>query len=344
MKSPVRLRRITTLLAALAAAFCSSVSIGIVQAEERPNIILILADDLGYGELGCYGQRKIRTPHLDRMATEGTRFTQFYAGCTVCAPSRCVLMTGLHNGHGTVRGNAGPRNPQAQTLRAGEVTVASLLKSAGYRTALAGKWGLGDEPEGAGHPLKQGFDSFFGFLSQSHAHNHYPDFLWRGTEKVRLKNDLVPIGKGGAGYSTNRLEYADDLFADEAVKWIQADKANPFFLFLSLVIPHANNERTRALKTGTEVPDFGPYAGEDWSDALKGQAASITRMDGYVGRIRETVEAAGLGRKTLILFSSDNGPHAEGGNQPAFFNAGGPFRGIKRALTDGGIRVPLIAW
>lgn len=315
-----------------------------VSANEKPNIIFILADDLGYGELGCYGQTKILTPNLDQLATEGTRFTQFYAGCTVCAPSRCVLMTGLHNGHATVRGNAGALNPGAQSLREGEITVPSILKTAGYRTALFGKWGLGDEPDGSGHPLKQGFDQFFGFLSQTHAHNHYPDYLWRNTERVILKNDLVPMGRDGAGYSTKRVEYADDLFADEAVKFIKAEKSHPFFLYLSLVIPHANNERTRALKVGTEVPDFGSYDNETWSEANKGQAASITRMDSYVGRIRAALEAEGLGRKTMVLFASDNGPHAEGGNQPAFFTASGPWQGIKRALTDGGIRVPFIAW
>ena len=311
---------------------------------EKPNILFILADDLGYGELGCYGQPKIRTPHLDRMAAEGLRFTQFYAGCTVCAPSRSVLMTGQHTGHTTVRGNAGRNNPAAQTLRAGEPTVPALLKTAGYRTGLIGKWGLGDDPDGPGHPLKQGFDFFFGFLSQTHAHNHYPDFLWRDSTRQPLKNDLIPIGESGAGYSTNRLEYSDDLFTDEAVKFVQQDRDRPWFLFLSLVVPHANNERTRALGVGTEVPDTAPYSGESWSEAHKGQAASITRLDSYVGRLRATLEASGQDRRTLVLFSSDNGPHAEGGNDPKFFQASGPFRGIKRSLTDGGIRVPLIAW
>ena len=310
---------------------------------DKPNIILVLADDLGYGDLGCYGQTKIKTPHLDRMAAEGLRFTQFYAGSTVCAPSRCVLLTGLHTGHTTVRGNAGKGNPAAQTLREGEPTVPALLKSAGYRTGLIGKWGLGDQPDGPGHPLKQGFTSFFGYLNQTHAHNHYPDFLWRDSTRQPLKNDLIPMGQEGAGYSTNRLEFSDDLFADEAMKFIQQDRDRPFFLFLSVVSPHANNERHRALRDGMEVPDYGLYADEPWTVPNKGQAASITRLDSYVGRLRDTLAATGLDRKTLILFSSDNGPHAEGGNQPDFFKASGPHRGIKRALTDGGIRVPLIA-
>ncbi|MDB6069049.1 MAG: sulfatase [Verrucomicrobiales bacterium] len=310
----------------------------------KPSILLILADDMGYGELGCYGQEKIRTPHLDRMAAEGMRFTRFYAGCTVCAPSRSVLMTGLHTGHTPVRGNAGKGNVAAQTLPAGTVTVPGLLKTAGFRTGLIGKWGLGDAPDGPGHPLKQGFGSFFGYLDQTHAHNHYPDFLWRDSTRVPLKNDLVAMGNEGAGYSKNRVEYSDDLFAAEAEKFIRdGDRSRPFFLFLSLVVPHANNERNRALGVGTEVPDFGPYAEEPWSEAHKGQAASITRMDGYVGRLRDVLRETGQDRNTLILFSSDNGPHAEGGNQPRFFNASGGFRGIKRELTEGGIRVPLIA-
>ncbi len=322
---------------------CCAPAVRAAAFPDKPNILFILADDMGYGELGSYGQTKIKTPHLDRMAADGLRFTQYYAGCTVCAPSRSVLMTGQHTGHTTVRGNAGKADPAAQTLKPGEPTVPGLLQAAGYRTGLIGKWGLGDEPDGPGHPLKQGFSSFFGYLNQTHAHNHYPDFLWRDSTRQPLKNDLIPMGNEGAGYSTNRLQFSDDLFADEAVKFVQEDTARPFFLFLSLVSPHANNERNRALKDGMEVPDYGPYTDEPWSPQHKGQAASITRLDSYVGRLRDALAASGLERKTLIFFASDNGPHAEGGNQPAFFQASGPHRGIKRALTDGGIRVPFIA-
>ncbi len=309
----------------------------------KPSILLVLADDLGYGDLGCYGQQKIKTPHLDRMATGGLRFTQFYAGSTVCAPSRSVLMTGQHTGHTTVRGNAAKNNPAAQTLTAEEPTLPSILQAAGYRTGLIGKWGLGDAVDGPGHPLEKGFNSFFGYLDQTHAHNHYPDFLWRGRIRQPLKNDLTPIGTEGSGYSTNRLEFADDLFTDEAVKFIQQEPGRPFFLCLSLVSPHANNERNRALKDGMEVPDYGAYASEPWTQPNKGQAASISRVDRCVGRLRETLATAGLEHNTLILFTSDNGPHAEGGNEPAFFQSSGPFRGIKRSLTEGGIRVPFIA-
>jgi arylsulfatase A-like enzyme/cyclophilin family peptidyl-prolyl cis-trans isomerase len=311
----------------------------------RPNIILILADDLGYGEVGCYGQQIIQTPRLDQMAREGMRFTQFYAGATVCAPSRSVLMTGQHHGHTRVRGNAGKANPLAQSLRSNDVTVAKVLQAAGYRTALIGKWGLGDVGAAEqGLPRRQGFDYFFGFLNQHHAHNHYPDYLWRNEEKVPLPNDLVPVGDQGGGYARNPKVYADDLFADEAVKFLGEHRAQPFFLFLSLVVPHANNERNRELKDGAEVPAYGPYADQPWPTPNKGHAAMITLMDAYVGRILDELKRLKLDERTLVIFTSDNGPHKESGNSVEFFKANGPLRGIKRDLTDGGIRVPFIAW
>ncbi|MGE0760159.1 MAG: arylsulfatase [Pirellulaceae bacterium] len=312
---------------------------------ERPNLIWIMADDLGYGELGCYGQRVIQTPQLDRMAREGLRFRQFYAGATVCAPSRSVLMTGQHHGHTRVRGNAGQTNPRAQALRPEDVTVARVLQQAGYRTALIGKWGLGDEGAAdSGLPRKQGFDEFFGYLNQHHAHNHFPDFLWRNEQRVRLPNDVTPIGAAGGGYATKPQVYADDLFADEAVRFVTENRERPFFLYWSLVVPHANNERTRELKDGAEVPDYGPYADRDWPAPDKGQAAMITRLDGYVGRLLDTLKRLGLAANTLVVFTSDNGPHNESNHQLDRFQPGGPLQGIKRSLTEGGIRVPAIAW
>lgn len=308
----------------------------------KPNIIFILADDLGYGDLGCYGQKLIQTPALDRLAAEGMRFTQFYAGSTVCAPSRSVLMTGLHMGHTRVRGNAGPEAAGPQMLRDEDVTVAEVLQRAGYATGLVGKWGLG-MPGDEGVPNRQGFDYFFGFLSQHHAHNHYPDYLWRNDQKVSLPNGVLPVGKDGGGYATNRVQYAGDLFASEALAFVTRHKNQPFFLYLALTVPHANNERSRMLKDGQEVPDYGPYADKDWPDPDKGQAAMITRMDAQIGQLLERLKALGLDEKTLVMFSSDNGPHKEGGNRPDFFDANGPFRGIKRDLTDGGIRVPFLA-
>jgi arylsulfatase A-like enzyme len=311
-------------------------------AAPRPNIVFILADDLGYGDLGSYGQKLIQTPRLDLMAREGMRFTQFYAGSTVCAPSRSVLMTGRHVGHTTVRGNAGQKNPEAQMLRADDVTVAKLLQQSGYATALIGKWGLG-EPNSAGHPNKQGFDYFFGFLSQHHAHNHFPDHLWRDDARVPLPNVVTPLGQDGAGYATERVKYAGDLFADEALQFIERNRTRPFFLYLALTVPHANNERTRALKDGQEVPDYGIYTDKDWTNPNKGQAAMITRMDRQIGELIDKLKSLGLDEKTLVLFTSDNGPHKEGGNDPQLFNAGGGLRGLKRDLYEGGIRVPFIA-
>jgi arylsulfatase A-like enzyme len=311
----------------------------------RPNIVFILADDLGYGDLGCYGQQVIQTPRLDRMAAEGMRFTQFYAGATVCAPSRSVLMTGQHHGHTRVRGNAGKENPAAQSLRPDDVTVARVLHDAGYRTALVGKWGLGDVGAAEqGLPRKQGFDYFFGFLNQRHAHNHYPDFLWRNEERVPLPNVIHEIGGDGAGYATTAKVYADDLFADEAVKFVNDNRDRPFFLYWCMVVPHANNERSGALRDGTEVPDFGPYADRDWPPQDKGQAAMITRLDGYVGRMLDELRRLGLDKNTLVIFSSDNGPHNEAKHDLKRFEPSGPLTGIKRSLTDGGIRVPFIAW
>lgn len=316
-------------------------------ARERPNVIFVLADDLGYGEIGPYGQTLIATPVLDRMAREGMKFTQFYAGSAVCAPSRSVLMTGQHTGHTRVRGNAGRELPAAQTLQAEDVTLAQVLQRAGYATGLIGKWGLGAE-SGSGEPSRQGFDYFFGFLSQSHAHNHFPDFLWKNRERVSLSNDLVRVGEaGGTGYSKNRREYANDLFFADAETFVARHRRQPFFLYLALTTPHANNERARELGDGNEVPDeaYDAYADRPWNRSQKGHAAMITRMDRQIGHLLATLKELGLDEKTLVFFSSDNGPHREGGPDyaPEFFKASGPLRGIKRDLYEGGLRVPLIA-
>ncbi len=313
----------------------------------RPNIIYVLADDLGYGDLGCYGQKTIKTPHLDRMAAEGIRFTQHYAGSTVCAPSRCVLMTGLNTGHCQVRGNA---MGEAQSLTPRDRTVAQVLKAAGYKTALIGKWGLGDDLDGArqGHPNRQGFDYFFGYLNQVHAHNYYPEFLWRNNEKVPLVNEVKLAPRGYAGFhggaATKRVTYSHDLFMTEALKWVEGNRANPFFLYLAVTIPHANNEATRLFKDGAEVPDYGIYADKDWPNPDKGQAAMITRLDAGIGQLLAKLAALGIDKNTLVMFSSDNGPHDESNHNLERFTPAGPLRGMKRDLYEGGIRVPLIAW
>jgi len=225
------------------------------------------------------------------------------------------------------------------------VTVARALQQAGYATGLIGKWGLG-EPGTTGEPGKQGFDYFYGYLNQGHAHNHYPSFLYRNTEKVPLPNDLVQVGAHeGSGYSKNRKAYAGDLLAEEARAFVERNRTRPFFLFYSLVTPHANNVRSRELGEGNEVPDLGRYANQPWNESTKAHAAMITRMDRDVGDLIAHLKKLGLDDRTLILFSSDNGPHREGGPNydPAFFTPSGPFSGLKRSLTDGGIRVPFIA-
>lgn len=318
-----------------AAAAAAGLSAGAAQTRaDKPNIIVVLADDLGYGELGCYGQTRIHTPNLDVLAREGIRFTQCYAGSTVCAPSRCSLMTGLHTGHCWIRGNA--RVP----LRPEDVTVAELLQEAGYNTALIGKWGLGNE-DTTGTPNRQGFDYFFGYLDQGHAHNYYPSFLWRNDARVPLKNVEDPKHRGVAAEA---VEYSHDLFTQDALRYVDEHASKPFFLYLAYTLPHANNEAGNARGDGMEVPDYGPYSGENWPNPEKGRAAMITRLDRDVGALIQKLRDLGIDKNTIVLFSSDNGPHKEGGSDPAFFGSSGPLRGYKRALYDGGIRVPTIAW
>ena len=309
-------------------------------AARKPNIVLIVADDLGYGDLGVYGQQEIRTPNLDRMAAEGLRFTDYYAGSTVCAPSRSSLMTGLHTGHTPIRGNKEVR-PMGQHPIADEVvTVAEVLKTAGYATGLIGKWGLGG-PDSSGIPNRQGFDYFFGYLCQRHAHNYYPEFLFRNEERVPLKNKLPePVRADGAGMAAEKNEYSHDLLAAEASAFVERRRQQPFFLYLALTIPHANNE---AREKGMEAPELGAYAEKDWPEPQKGHAAMISRMDADIGRLLAKIRELGLDEQTVVFFTSDNGPHREGGNDPHFNDSNGPLRGIKRDLYEGGIRVPLIA-
>ncbi len=294
----------------------------------RPNIVLILADDLGYGDLGAYGQKLIQTPHLDRLASTGLRFSACYAGSTVCAPSRCALMTGLHTGHCRIRGNAlVPLLPE-------DVTLAEILRGAGYETALFGKWGLG-EPDSTGVPDRQGFDTWFGYLNQVHAHNYYPDYLWRDGQRFPLPGNVVENG-----VAHRREVYSPDLLTNAVIDWLSTPRGRPFFLFVPYILPHANNE---AGQDGMEVPTDEPYGGQAWPQPQKNYAAMVTRLDGYVGRIVEALARNGLRESTLVLFTSDNGPHREGGFDPGLFSSAGELRGIKRDLYEGGIRVPLIA-
>lgn len=283
---------------------------------DRPNIVFILADDLGWADLGCYGQEKIKTPRLDRMAAEGIRFTQAYCGTSVCGPSRCILMTGLHAGHSHIRANRGHDAEGEMPLLPDTYTVARMLQQAGYRTACIGKWGLGSS-KSTGAPNKQGFDYFFGYTGHGQAHEYYPDHLWRNGERVEL---------GGKSYS-------HDLFIEEALKWISASRDQRFFLYLPVTIPHAK----------LQVPDLGPYAKEKWMEPARLMAAMITRMDSGVGQILDRLKELGIDEKTVVFFAGDNGPDRGGVRQ--FFKASDTLRGGKRGMYEGGLRVPmLVRW
>lgn len=310
-------------------------------AARKPSIIFILADDLGYGDLGCYGQTKIKTPNLDRLAAEGMCFTNFYAGSTVCAPSRCSLMTGLHTGHAFIRGNA------ALALRPEDLTVAEVLKKAGYHTGLIGKWGLGNQ-DTTGVPQKKGFDEFLGYLDQTHAHDYYTDHLWRYDPPT----DAKPGYDGQVAFTENQGGkkglYTDDLFTSAALNFLRINKPEPlnnyrpFFLYLAYTIPHANNEQGQRSGNGMEVPSDAPYSDQPWPPPEKNKAAMISRLDGYVGQLLDKLKELRIDDNTIIFFTSDNGPHKEGGVDPKFFQSSGPLRGLKRDLYEGGIRVPLI--
>jgi arylsulfatase A-like enzyme len=303
----------------------------------RPNIVFILADDLGYGDLGCYGQTQIKTPNIDKLAAEGIRFTSCYAGSTVCAPSRCALMTGFHTGHATIRGNA------AVPLQPGDVTVAEILKSAGYHTGLVGKWGLGDE-DSTGIPPKKGFDEFVGYLNQTHAHDYYTDYLWHYDLK-RALNGREELPENRAG---QHGLYTPDLFAMAATNFIRINRPEPrkgnqpFFLYFADIIPHANDEEGKRSGNGMQVPTDAPYSKQSWPQVEKNKAAMITRLDDDVGNLMKRLKEMKLDENTIVFFTSDNGPHKEGGVDPTFFKSSGPLRGIKRDLYEGGIRVPMI--
>jgi arylsulfatase A-like enzyme len=300
-------------------------------AAPRPNIVFLLADDLGYGDPGCYGQTKIKTPNIDELAKEGVKFTQAYAA-PVCAPARCTLMTGLNMGHCLIRGNA------KVSLGPKDLTVAEVLKSVGYDTAAFGKWGIG-EPGSTGTPTKKGFDTFYGFIDQTAAHNSYPTFLYQDETVVHLRNVVPNEGQYGQGVASVKVDFAPDLCQAETLKWLNNEPADhPFFLYVPFTPPHANDESHT-----NEVPNLGEYANTNWSEGDKQYAALVTWLDGYVGQIEQVLHARHLDQNTLVIFTSDNGPQAEGGNHPDFFDSAGPFRGIKRDLYEGGIREPMIA-
>ena len=311
---------------------------------DKPNIIYILLDDAGYGDFGCYGQKTLLTPNVDRMASEGMKFTRHYAGSTVCAPSRCVLMTGLHTGHGRVRANGPSELPDT------DLTVSRLLKDAGYLTACIGKYGLG-MPAPEDDPQKKGFDYFFGYVNTAHAHNGYTTFLIRNGERVPLDNQIIPgtENKPGTGVATadGRKQWAPQLLAEDVQRFLDErakDKNKPFFLCYNLMLPHANNEadETSPLGHGMETPGYGEFSSRDWPDVEKGFASAMKFVDDQVGAVLAKLKKLGLDENTIVMLSSDNGPHKEGGHNPEFFQSSGGFKGIKRDLTDGGVREPFI--
>ena len=361
----------------LAVAGTLSVS-GADQTRQKPNIIFILADDLGYGELGCYGQKKIETPNIDKLAQSGIRFTQHYSGAPVCAPSRCSLMTGLHSGHMQIRGNDewGERGPVwdykamiadstlegQRPLAAVTVTLGKLLQSAGYKTALVGKWGLG-APHSEGAPNKQGFDFFFGFNCQRQAHTHYPVHLWKNDKKFPLYNDtIVPGTKLDPGADPLRPDsyrkftlknYAHDAMFEQITKFVNENQKRPFSLFWTTTIPHAAIQAPQrwvdyyVKKFGDEKPYLGNQGYFPHRYPHAGYAAMISFLDEQVGKLIRQLKELGIYENTLIIFSSDNGPTYNGGTDSPWFDSAGPFRSeqgySKGSVYEGGMRVPFIA-
>lgn len=328
------------------------------KTKKKPNIIYILADDLGYGELGCFGQKKIKTPCLDKMANEGMRFTDHHSGQTVCSPSRCALMTGKHMGHASVKKN-GP------LLDAADVTIAELLKEVGYTTGAVGKWGLAEGANSPNSPNQKGFDHWFGFDNQGFAHFYYPEFLWRNHDKV-LYNENLNIRDENGYYIDGKGTYNHDEFTKEALGFIKKNKDNPFFLYLPYAIPHAeltvpedskdqyrkyNWPETPKTKPGySHGKSGGQGYGSQYDSGYCAQdepnityAAMISRMDRDIGRIFDLLKDLGIDDNTIVMFGSDNGPSDEGGQSLEFFNSTGELRGKKRDVYEGGIRIPFIA-
>ena len=359
----MNLRRSFFLQIAIALALLSqSIIIQRAFCEDRlPNIIYVLADDLGYAEVGCYGQTKIKTPNIDALAESGIRFTNHYSGSPVCASSRCVLMTGKHTGHAYIRGNTevggwGPDEPEGQTpLADAEITIAEILKQKGYQTAVIGKWGLGG-PGSVGHPNFQGFDFFYGYLCQRVAHNYYPTHLWHnhdvdvlGNRYFKAHQRIKSVPASDSEWKKYQGEvYATDTMIEHAETFITNNKSKPFFLYYATVVPHAALQvPDDSLEQYKGTFDDQPYLGNKGylphPYPRAAYAAMVTRMDRNVGRIIKIVKQHELQDDTLIVFSSDNGPTYNGGTDSKFFNSTGSLRGLKGSLFEGGIRVPMIA-
>ncbi|MCP3903044.1 MAG: arylsulfatase [Planctomycetes bacterium] len=352
-----------TLLAFAAVLFLAGTALARDADPTRPpNVIYILADDLGYHELGCYGQAKIRTPNLDRLAREGMRFTRHYSGSPVCAPSRCVLLTGRHTGHAAIRGNKevggwGPEEPEGQLpLPAGEVTIAELLRDRGYATGVFGKWGLGG-PGSVGHPRAQGFDHFYGYLCQRVAHNYYPTHLWRdhdvdvlhGNRHFRAHQKLAEPLPDEGEYARHRgSDYAPEHIADEAVAFIRGHADEPFFLYYASIIPHVAlqappDEVDRYPRDWDPEPYLGDRGYLPHPRPRAAYAAMISYLDRNVGRLLDALDELGIADETIVMFSSDNGTTFAGGCDREFFDSLGALRGTKCTVFEGGLRIPMIA-
>ncbi|MEM6469846.1 MAG: arylsulfatase [Planctomycetota bacterium] len=295
-------------------------------ADDRPNFIFILSDDIAQGDLGCYGQTLIQTPHLDRMAAEGTRYTQAYCGTSVCAPSRSSFFTGLHCGHCPIRGNYEVPPEGQLPLPASTVTIAEVAKSAGYRTGTFGKWGMGFFGT-TGDPLRQGIDRFFGYNCQRHAHSYFPTYLF--------DNDVAVELPGNNGRDAGET-YAQDLIQDAVIEWVEEESEEPFFLFYAITLPHGRHE----------INDLGIYKDKPWTPLQKAYAAQVSRVDSDVGELLETLRKKGVERKTLVVFSGDNGSSfgekTEIGKK--FQQAANGLRGFKRQMYEGALRQAAIAW
>ena len=310
-----------------------------------PNLVVFLADDLGIGELGAWGQRELATPNIDRLALEGVRLTEVRSSAAVCGPARCSLMLGLHNGHCRLDDN------DNDYLRPDDVTLAERLRDAGYATGLFGKWGLSWDSRPESWPNAQGFDAFFGYRDQVHAHNFYPEWLLANADSVRTRN-VVPAPRGmGSGRASVRLDYAPDLIRARAFDWVRAQRGRPFFLYWATNLPHIHNEARTAPDGGYEVPDLGPYAARtDWPLAKRSYAAQVHRLDQDLGALRALLDSLEIADNTLILFLSDNGAtFLRGSNDGVtdtigrWFNGTQGYRGFKGDLYEGGLRVPGIA-
>ena len=320
--SLTHLSRLTSLLTVVAGAAVA----------RPPNIVYILADDLGYGEISDFGQKQFSTPQIDQIAHEGIRLTSHYAGASICAPSRNALMTGQHTGHTTIRGNFGINGRDTHVrvaLTATDQTVSETLKRAGYRTALIGKWGLGEEGSG-GEPWHKGFDFFYGFVNQTHAHNQFPEFLYRNANKEALIDN----------YGHKERVYANDRFTEEALQFLTENRAQPFFLYLAYTTPHADlkcpaDSIDEALRQNPALANI--------TAANRAFAGMVLRLDRDVGRIMARLKELGLEQDTLVIFTSDNGPHKEDGKDNSVFHSAGPLRGIKGSIYEGGARVPFLA-